>query len=782
MQRLRQLVVEAHRRSLWQVLGIYIFGAWAVYEIIAEITDRIGLPDWVPGFAIVLFLIGLPIVLATAFVQEGLPGQPPKAPQTRPADAMLVPEFESTHDFLERRSAPAASMLAARQPHVFLTWQRAVAGGVVAFLLLGITAGGYMGLRNAGIGPFASLITAGELDARDRIIVAQLAHAAGDTVTADAVTEALRVDLTQSPVLTLVEGRFIGEALQRMGRSPDERLTGAVAREVAIREGITAVLEGDISPAGSGVIITARLVRPSTGEALMSHRETARGDDDVIPAIDRLSSKLREGIGESLRTVRATPPLERVSTGSLSALQKYTQGVYAQDRERDYDRSIRLLEEAIALDSTFAMAWRKLAVAFSNTRGGAERVRDAGRRAYELRDRLTERERYHTVAYYHLNVTGDDAAAIQAYRTLLDTYPTDHAALNNLGLAYGRLGDDESAVDYYRRALAVDSSAASTWTNLMQVEYRLGRKESARELLDQVLVRFPGQFDNRAYAAYMAHADGRYEEAERILREVMDASRGSHTWQARTNFFLGFLHVLRGRYAASQAHFRDGVAANRARGVPDADLQSELMRADMEQWVLQRPDLALRRVDAVRRGTAWLEAGPLSRDYLRMSQIYSRSGNSQTGQDLLDAFLALPAEERGDQAAGIASAHGWVAMAEGRPADAIPHFREAIDPGECAVCGLTFAATAFEAAGVPDSAIAYYERYIATPQLVRIPDDGWDLAYSYERLAGLYETKGDGEMARRYAGLFIDLWQDADPELQPRVRRMQELLDRLRER
>src|SRR5690606_9651948 len=136
-----------------------------------------------------------------------------------------------------------------------LTWQRSVLAGIVAFLLLGVTAGGYMGLRQAGVGPFASLLSAGTLEARDRIIIAQFDHAAGDSITADALTEALRVDLAQSPVLTTAEHRFIGGALQRMDQPRDTRLTARLAREVAIREGAKAVLEGEIVPAGTGFII-----------------------------------------------------------------------------------------------------------------------------------------------------------------------------------------------------------------------------------------------------------------------------------------------------------------------------------------------------------------------------------------------------------------------------------------------------------------------------------------------------------------------------------------------
>ncbi|HSK17595.1 MAG TPA: tetratricopeptide repeat protein [Longimicrobiales bacterium] len=781
MQRIRSLIIEMHRRSLWQVLGVYLFGSWAIYEIIAEVTTRMGLPDWVPGFAIVLFLIGLPIVIATAIVQEGLPGQSvfDRPEEVGPADPTLVPGLDPQP--AERRAGGTALLTPAR-PHAFLTWQRSVLAGLVAFLMLGLTAGGYIGLRNAGVPGFASLITSGAMDARDRIIIAQLEHASGDTVTAAAVTEALRVDLAQSPVVTVLESRFLGDALQRMGRPRDARLTGALAREVAIREGAKAVLEGEITPAGSGSIITARLLHAGTGELLISHRETADGEADVIPAIDRMSRKLRERIGESLRTVRADAPLEAVTTASLRALELYTQGTHALDMERDYDRGIRLLQEAVAEDSTFAMAWRKLAVGYNNARAGRDRLAHATRMAYEHRDRLTERERYHTIALYHLNVGPDNTAAINAYRTLLDTYPDDHTALNNIALAYGRIRDQDRAAEYYHRAIAVDSFVPSSWTNLALTEYYRGNTAEARSLLDAASERFPDQRDNRAFAAGLAQAEGNYEEAERILRQLVDDSRDSDVWRARSTFTLAGLTQMLGRLGEARRLYEESLAANRARGISQAGLWHEGTLAGLDAWVLQKPEAALRRLDGILASDLWRETPPATRGYLEVAQGYAATGQPAKARRLIAEWQDLPESDRGDGNWILPTALGWIAMAENRPADAVQRFREAADYGSCDFCGLATLASAFRVAEMPDSAILYYRRYIDATAMDRITDDAWELAPAYESLAELYEAAGDLEAARNYAGLFIALWKDADPELQPRVRRKRDLLERLVER
>jgi hypothetical protein len=150
MQPLRRLIAEVHRRSIWQVLMIYLVGSWVGYQVILSVADGVGLPDWVPGFAIILFIIGLPIVMATAFVQEG--GPLPRSSQ--PLDLTLIDEFGGG-----RTEGPAP---ATRMRHV-LTWKRALGLGVAAFVLLGTTAGGYVGLRGAGVGPFATLLTRGAI-------------------------------------------------------------------------------------------------------------------------------------------------------------------------------------------------------------------------------------------------------------------------------------------------------------------------------------------------------------------------------------------------------------------------------------------------------------------------------------------------------------------------------------------------------------------------------------------------------------------------------------------
>ena len=233
-------------------------------------------------------------------------------------------------------------------------------------------------------------------------------------------------------------------------------LDAALSREVALREGINAVVTGEIASVGPQVVISARLIVPSTGELLAARRETARDSTEIMPAVDRVSKKLREKIGESFTSLRAEQPLEQVTTGSLPALRKYSQAM--RWRVEDDHGAIALLEEAVALDTSFAMAYRALGTIFAR-RDEPARAAEAFTRAFRYRDRLTERDRYHTAASYFWEVTSELEKARATYSALLDNYPDDRGALNNLGAIYmDDMHQDARAEPLFRRLVAMDST------------------------------------------------------------------------------------------------------------------------------------------------------------------------------------------------------------------------------------------------------------------------------------------------------------------------------------
>ena len=255
---------------------------------------------------------------------------------------------------------------------------------------------GYMVLRAFGIGPAGSLLAAGKLSASDKVLVAAFDAPAADSSLGSTIAEAVRTNLSQSRAVHLVQTSAMVAALEQMKRPNTARVDFVTAREVAQRTGAKAVVAGSVVPAGTGYIVTARLVAAETGDELASYRESAKDAGGLIPAVDRLTKALRGKIGESLKAVRAAPRLDQVTTGSLGALRSYAAGLRANDVQGDYPTAVQYFNDAIRQDSTFAMAYVQLAYSLQSLGGSARFAQSnvALATAFRLRDRLPERERY----------------------------------------------------------------------------------------------------------------------------------------------------------------------------------------------------------------------------------------------------------------------------------------------------------------------------------------------------------------------------------------------------
>ena len=329
-----------------------MFGAAAAAALVLVYGLMIGfgLPDWVFVGAIALLAIGLPIMLATGRQEK------------RRAVAATTGLHVTTPVGLQRH----------------FTWRKAILGGALAFGGLAVLSGAYMAARRLGIGPAATLMTSGVLGERELIILAAFENRTNDSTLGATVTELLRISLSESPVIRIADPARMTESLGRMQLPPDALVNESVAREIAERESIKAVIAGEIVPLGNGFLVSARVVS-ATGDVLTAQQASAGDAGELVSAINELSKKLRERVGESLRTIRRTLPLELVTTGSLRALRLYAQATQA-EVSGDNDRAVALLEEAISEDSLFAMAHRKIATVLTNDYEQFSRARAAATR------------------------------------------------------------------------------------------------------------------------------------------------------------------------------------------------------------------------------------------------------------------------------------------------------------------------------------------------------------------------------------------------------------------
>ncbi len=766
MDLLRRVVREVHRRSLWQVLGIYMAGSWGVLQVVDYMTDFAGLPEWTPTMAFLLLLIGLPVTTATAFLQEGVPGMRPDAAFEDEEDVDLL-----TPDDVEQRPPEHD-----RHGAAVFTWRNAILGGVGAALLLTVSVAAYFVMWAAGIGPMGSLVAQGVLDERDPVLLAAFENRTGDESLGAVVTDALRVDLLESQVVTLVDGGLVDDALRRMGRL-GESLTPDVAREVAVREGIKAVVEGEISRAGSGYLLSARLVNPQDGRAFAAFRQTADGDDQILPAIDELSEQLRTKAGESLRDIRAGEPLEAVTTSSLEALRLFVRADEAEE-QGDGGLALDLLEEAVAMDSTFSMAWRKIAVIHSNRGQDRDAQVAAAEAAYRHRNRLTSRERSLTEAYYHYTVTDDQEAVADAYRRVLADHPHDPVALNNLGLYYGDRNDYDAAAELYDRAVNGPGRSGSAFNNLVIARYNQGRKDEAMAVLDAWVERYPYEWRMPRHRTMLLWAAGDLDEAEATaLQALEDFSENDFARERLARLHSDLLRA-QGRVSEAREFFVEQeteawAAENRRLAFFAA---SDVFRLDLIAASSRADTLALIRDLEATFERTMADVPESERPYGNLAYTWAWAGRdadrARTWWSRNTA--ATPEEEREtpEHRRGQRFFEAYLDMTFGEGAEAVEFFRDVRrENPDCVTCLRGELARAHLAMGRPDSAVVHMETLLHHDTFDWTDDRERDLHELLRVLARSYEEIGRTEDAADAWTRFADRWENADAALQPHVRR-----------
>ena len=318
-----------------------------------------------------------------------------------------------------------------------------------------------------------------KLTDKDTVVLADFANPTGDPVFDGALRQGLSSQLEQSPFLNLLSDERIAQTLSLMAQPKDSRLTHALAREVCQRTASAAVLNGTIAQVGTQYLLTLKAINCSNGESLGSAEAQATDKNHVLDALGEVASIIRNQLGESLASVQKyDAPAENVTTPSIEALKAYSLGYQAMIVKSDYAAAITLFQRAISLDPNFAMAHARMGTSYSNL-NETVRAAESVRRAYELRERASEREKLYIASHYELLVTGNLEAARRVYELSAQTYPRD-APLNNLGLIYSELGDFDKALAAYENVLKVSPGTGNRYANLVSGYLQLNRLDEAK--------------------------------------------------------------------------------------------------------------------------------------------------------------------------------------------------------------------------------------------------------------------------------------------------------------
>ncbi|HXM49730.1 MAG TPA: protein kinase [Pyrinomonadaceae bacterium] len=378
------------------------------------------------------------------------------------------------------------------------------------------------------------------LTEKDTVLLADFVNTTGEPVFDGTLKQALAVQLGQSPFLNIFPDERVNETLRFMGKAPNERITKDVAKEICVRQGIKAMIVGSIAGLGSHYVVTIEAINAQAGDAIAREQAEAENKEQVLKALGKATSQLREKLGESLSSIKKfDAPIEQATTSSLEALKAFSQG-NEQRIAGNQTESIPFYKRAVELDPNFALAYARLAVAYSN-QFQTELAAQYSQKAYDLRDRVSERERFYISEKYTSYVTGDREEAVKVLKAWAQSYPNDYIPHNNLAVNYSLFGQYEDALKESREAVRLSPNNTTAQGNYVENFIKLNRFDEARQVLEQTLGQNPERSIYRFYSSQLAFIRGDQD----ILKRELDwwSKRPTETdaldYQAGTSAFYG---------------------------------------------------------------------------------------------------------------------------------------------------------------------------------------------------------------------------------------------------
>jgi tetratricopeptide (TPR) repeat protein len=368
---------------------------------------------------------------------------------------------------------------------------------------------------------FVSTRHARALTDKDTVVLSEFVNTTGDSVFDGTLKQALAVQLDQSPYLNLLPDSRVQEALRFMGRKPDERITKDLAGEISLRANAKAIISGSIASLGSNYVITLEATNAQTGDSLARQQAEAPGKEQVLKSLDKAATNLRTKLGESLSSVQQyATPLEQATTSSLEALKEFSLGQALHDRLEDVP-AVPHFQRAIELDPNFAMAYAVQGVASSNLGSKKESV-EYLKKAYELRDRASERERFYITGHYYDLVTGELDKVVDLYQQWMRIYPRDNRPVDNLALAYSTLGEHEKALAAATDAVRLDPQDTYAYQNQMAAFLSLNRVDEAKAVAQTAEAQNRGSVTTHLYLVYVAAL----QQDDTAMRAQLDWAAG----------------------------------------------------------------------------------------------------------------------------------------------------------------------------------------------------------------------------------------------------------------
>jgi serine/threonine protein kinase/tetratricopeptide (TPR) repeat protein len=622
-----------------------------------------------------------------------------------------------------------------------------------AVVIVAALVGGSFYFRSRSAAPATN---ATPLSEKDTVVLADFDNTTGDVVFDGALKQALAVQLGQSPFINILSDRKVGETLRLMGRQTSTRITPDVARELCVRTGSKAIVLGSISNLGGQFVIGVDAVGCSSGDTLAKEQEEAASKQDVLKALSKAAASLRTKMGESLASVQKFDVPVEATTPSLEALKAYSMGITT-GRSKGDAEAIPFMKRAIELDPNFAMAYVGIAVEYSNL-GQASLAADNAKKAYELRDRVSDREQYRISAFYFQYVTGEVEKATEAYELWAKSYPRDIVPHGNLGSLYAALGQYDKAIAETEACQRLEPTLPG-YSNLAEYYVSVGRLKDARQTIQEAQQRNFDGFFIRAPLYALAFLSGDTAEMERQV--AWEAGRPGEEDQ--------MLNI----HADTQTYYgRLNKARDLARRAADSAVRTGA-KETAAQWLgfqaLREAELG--NVTAARQGvTRALALAPGRGVKVLAALALARTGETSQSRTILEALQKSDPTNTYLKVYWFPVIEASIAMAQQAPDRTIVALEPSV-PYELggpppALTGVMYPAyirgLAYLAQKNGPAAAAEFQKFPDHPGNVQNFPLG---VLAHLGLARAYALSGDTAKAKTAYQDFLNLWKDADPDI-----------------
>ena len=594
------------------------------------------------------------------------------------------------------------------------------------------------------------------LKERDTVVLADFVNSTGEPVFDNTLTQGLAIQLEQSPFLNVLSETRVNDTLKLMERNPGELITREIAREICLRNGSKALVTGSIAKVGNSYPISLRAANCQTGDSLASLEVEADSREHVLPALGDGVTKLRGKLGESLASIqRFDKPLEEATTSSLEALQAYTTSRKLR-REQGPVAALPYGKRAVELDPNFALGYSNLADLYFWGAGEGERYRELAARAYELRDRASERERFRIETVYY-DSTGEIDKNIQVYSQWMQAYPSDFTPHVELGWIYVERQEFDKSILELREAQRLMPDDASVYSGLMSSYMRAGRLDEAKRTLQEAETRKL----TSPYFYYLGYYLGFLQQNSVRMQQSYawgEGRPGVEDW-----FLAGHAGIeayygrLRNARQLEKQAVDSAVRSDRRYAAADCSKQYALIAA----WTGKTS-----------------EAREFASDGLKLSALpemalpYAVVGDYSEAGKWIAAGNKIYTSTNGDWRLTAALTEAALDLHAGNSKEALARLEGLPTPPSFFNTRVSFLrAEALLRLGQADAAVQEYNNILANRNLVLLNYDAFDAAHlvliplSYLGVGRARALTGDTAGGRKAYEQFFEIWKDADPDI-----------------